>query len=76
MAGEQGGSPRRQGAARPGHPEVQTAEGLGGVNVRGVDDPRTRTGLPDVAEPKPSDPDWVHRRDPAEIPKYTPGAGE
>ena len=52
-------------------PQERTAEGLGGSDVRGFDDPRTRTDLLNTAEVKPSDPEWVQRRDPATLPKYT-----
>ncbi len=54
---------------------VQTAEGLGGVNITGVSDPRTKTGLPNVGEAKSSDPDWVQRKNPEDMPKYMKATG-
>jgi hypothetical protein len=43
---------------------VKTAEGLGGTNIQGADDPKTRIDAAhsNVAEPKPSDPEWVNRQ--------------
>jgi hypothetical protein len=50
--------------------QILTAEGLGGVNIKGLDDPRTKTGLPNVGEAKASDPDWVQRKNPEDMPRY------
>ena len=52
-----------------------TAEGLGGENIQGLADPRTHEAdLPNVGESKPSDPEWVERKSPEEMPKRTPAA--
>lgn len=51
-------------------PSERTAEGLGGVNICGFEDPRTATDLPNAGEAKSSDPEWVHRVDPEKVPKY------
>lgn len=60
--------------------DEQVAEGLGGVNVQGFDDPRThkdptKTGggaatnevEGTATRRKPTDPDWVHRKEPEEV---------
>jgi hypothetical protein len=62
------------------------AEGLGGANVQGVDDPKARAGPGDAGAARPSDPEWVQRRGAAagskglhevapESPAGPPGAG-
>jgi len=51
-------------------PSEQTAMGLGGVNIEGFNDARTKTGIPDVGKSKESDPDWVHRKDPEDMRRY------
>ncbi|KAL4448083.1 hypothetical protein ABPG75_005302 [Micractinium tetrahymenae] len=55
--------------------DIKTAEGLGGVNVS-PDDPRVRSEPPQGNQPRPSDPEWVDRKNPDELPKYMPGVGE
>ncbi|GAB4823887.1 hypothetical protein N2152v2_010933 [Parachlorella kessleri] len=55
---------------------VKVAEGLGGSNVRGIDDSRAGSDLPSGNQPRPTDPDWVHRKDPDSLPKHLPGTGQ
>ncbi|PRW60048.1 triacylglycerol lipase [Chlorella sorokiniana] len=55
--------------------DIQTAEGLGGSNVS-PDDPRVRSEPPSGNQPRPTDPEWVDRKDPGSLPKHLPNVGE
>jgi hypothetical protein len=62
-----------------GHPssEAYSCQALRpSAERRGFEDPRTRSDLPQAGQGRPSDPDWVDRKDPASLPKYMPEAGE
>lgn len=72
---------RGQGS-RIQRPDEQVAEGLGGVNVKGFDDPRThkdptKTSTTETKGRKPTDPEWVDRKEPDEVLKVhgPPGTG-
>lgn len=51
-------------------------EGLGGTNIQGIEDSKAQGQLPPAGQGRPSDPDWVERKDPESIPQYMPGTGK